>query len=175
MPHLKNIQNKIVELQQLKTLVGGWKNNNEKVVFTNGCFDILHRGHLEYLAQAADCGDRLIIAVNSDESVKRQGKGDSRPLQDEYSRELLIASLEFVDAVVLFNDDTPFGVINELLPDVLIKGGDYDPSCTDKLDKKYIVGSDIVKANGGNVQVIQFVPGYSTSKIEQKILRGNNI
>lgn len=169
MSHLQHIQNKIVDLTQLKNLVAEWKKAHRKVVFTNGCFDIVHRGHVEYLAQTADCGDKLIIALNSDASVKRQGKGDSRPLQDEYARELLIASLAFVDAVILFDDDTPFDLINEIVPDVLIKGGDYDPNCTDKTDKKYIVGSDVVKNNGGTVQVIQFVPGYSTSKIEEKI------
>lgn len=169
MPHLHNIQRKIVELQSLKTLVKDWKNKQQKVVFTNGCFDILHRGHVEYLAKAADCGNKLIIAVNTDDSVKRLGKGALRPLQDEHSRALLIASLQFVDAVLLFNDDTPLEVINELIPNVLIKGGDYDPNCEDKTDQKYIVGSDVVKNNGGSVQVIQFVPGYSTSKIEEKI------
>ncbi len=171
MSHLTNITNKIVNLNQLIDEVNNWKKANQKVVFTNGCFDILHRGHVEYLAQAADCGNQLIIAVNSDASVKRQGKGDSRPLQDDYSRALLIAALDFVAAVIVFDDDTPFDLINQIKPNVLIKGGDYDPKCTDKTDKKYIVGSDVVNTNGGTVQVIQFVPGYSTSKIEEKIKR----
>ncbi|MCB9361740.1 MAG: adenylyltransferase/cytidyltransferase family protein [Flavobacteriales bacterium] len=169
MSHLTNITNKIVEIEELLTQVKSWKQNNEKIVFTNGCFDILHRGHVEYLAQAADFGSKLIIAVNSDASVKRQGKGDARPLQDEYSRTLLIAAFNFVAAVVLFDNDTPFDLINAIQPNVLIKGGDYDPKCTDKTNKKYIVGSDVVLANGGAVEVIQFVPGYSTSKIEDKI------
>lgn len=171
MSHLTNITNKIFSLEELITQVKSWKQNNQKIVFTNGCFDILHRGHVEYLAQAADFGDKLIIAVNSDTSVKRQGKGDSRPLQDEYSRTLLIAALDFVAAVVVFDDDTPFDLINKIQPNVLIKGGDYDPICVDKNDKKYIVGSDVVKENGGTVHVIQVVPGYSTSKIEEKIKR----
>ena len=104
--------------------------------------------------------------------LNRQGKGDSRPLQDEYSRTLLIAALDFVAAVVVFDDNTPFNLINKIQPNVLIKGGDYNPKCTDKADKKYIVGSDMVLSNGGTVEVIQFVPGYSTSKIEEKI-KGN--
>ena len=169
MSYLVNITSKIFSLEELLTQVTTWKKNNKKIVFTNGCFDILHRGHVEYLAQAADFGDKLIIAVNSDASVKRQGKGDSRPLQDEYSRTLLIAALDFVAAVVVFDDDTPFDLINAIQPNVLIKGGDYDPKCTDKTDKKYIVGSDVVLNNNGTVEVIQFVPGYSTSKIEEKI------
>lgn len=173
MSHLSNIQNKIVELQQLRTLVNGWKQQGEKVVFTNGCFDIVHRGHVEYLAEAANCGDKLIVAINSDDSVKRQGKGALRPLQDEYARMLLIAGLEFVDAVVLFDDDTPYELVKTIIPSVLIKGGDYDPDCDDQNNKKYIVGSDVVKQNGGEVKVIQFVPGYSTSKIEEKIINGN--
>ena len=169
MSHLTAITNKIFTLKELLNQVEDWKQTNKKIVFTNGCFDILHRGHVEYLAQAADFGDKLIIAVNSDVSVKRQGKGEARPLQDEYSRTLLIAALDFVAAVVVFDDDTPFDLINKIQPNVLIKGGDYDPKCTDKADKKYIVGSDVVINNGGAVEVIQFVPGYSTSKIEEKI------
>ena len=163
------IQNKISSKAMLLDKVEVWKLNNQKVVFTNGVFDIIHRGHIEYLAQAADCGDKLIVAVNADASVKRLGKGDSRPLQDENSRALIISALQFVDAVVVFDDDTPFSLINSLKPNVLIKGGDYDANCTDIADKKYIVGSDVVKKNNGKVEVIQFVEGYSTTKIEEKI------
>lgn len=171
MSHLKQITDKIVTQSELLKRVADWKKEGETIVFTNGCFDIVHRGHVEYLAQTADCGDKLIVAINTDASVKRQGKGIARPLQDEYARQLLIAALTYVDAVVLFDKDTPFTLINEIVPNVLIKGGDYDPNCTDKTDKKYIVGADVVKNNGGAVQVIQFVPGYSTSKIEEKIKR----
>jgi D-beta-D-heptose 7-phosphate kinase/D-beta-D-heptose 1-phosphate adenosyltransferase len=163
MNHLTEIKNKIPK--DLRQVVKDWKKNNQKIVLTNGCFDILHRGHIEYLAQSADFGTKLIVAINSDSSVRKLNKGDSRPLQDENSRALVIASLSFVDAVVIFNDDTPQNLINEILPDVLIKGGDYDASTTDKTDKKYIVGSDVVK----QVEVIQFVDGYSTSNIEEKI------
>ena len=169
MSHFTNLKNKVTDLPSLLNKIEGWKTRNKKVVFTNGVFDLIHRGHIEYLAQAADCGDKFIIAVNGDLSVKRLGKGDSRPLQDEASRALILAALSFVDAVVVFDADTPFELISDLKPDVLIKGGDYDASITDATDKKYIVGSDIVKQNGGTVQVIQFVPGYSTTKIEEKI------
>lgn len=169
MNKLAKIKNKIYGLNQLKQLVDQWKKDYQQVVFTNGCFDILHRGHVEYLAQSADFGNRLIIAVNADSSVKGLDKGSSRPIQDEYSRAFIIAGLGFVDAVIIFNEQTPFELIQQLVPDVLIKGGDYDANCTDKFDKKYIVGSDIVKANGGRVEVIQFVQGFSTSKIEERI------
>lgn len=163
------VKNKVVTEEQLQATINTWKTTNQKIVFTNGVFDLLHRGHIEYLAQTADFGDKLIVAVNADASVKRLGKSDSRPLQDETSRALIIAALEFVDAVVIFDADTPFDIISEIQPDVLIKGGDYDANCTDATDKKYIVGSDVVKQNGGTVNVIQFVEGYSTTKIEEKI------
>ncbi|MFT4696380.1 MAG: rfaE bifunctional protein nucleotidyltransferase chain/domain [Urechidicola sp.] len=169
MTKFEAVQNKISSKEALLSKVAIWKTENQKVVFTNGVFDIIHRGHIEYLAQAADCGDKFIVAVNADASVKRLGKGDSRPLQDEDSRALIIAALHFVDAVVVFDDDTPFNLISELIPEVLIKGGDYDVNCTDVSDKKYIVGSDLVKNNDGQVEVIQFVEGYSTTKIEEKI------
>jgi rfaE bifunctional protein nucleotidyltransferase chain/domain len=165
------IQNKINSKEELLAKVAEWKSENKQVVFTNGVFDLLHRGHIAYLAQAADCGAQFIVAVNADASVKRLGKGESRPLQDEASRALIIAALQFVDAVAIFDDDTPYTLISELKPDVLIKGGDYDANCTNPLDKKYIVGADVVKDNGGKVEVIQFVEGYSTTKIEEKIKR----
>lgn len=163
------VKNKVVAQAQLLAIIKTWKSNNQKVVFTNGVFDLLHRGHIEYLAQTADFGDKLIVAVNADASVKRLGKGDSRPLQDEYARALIIAALAFVDAVIVFDADTPLELISEIKPDVLIKGGDYNADCTDPTDKKYIVGSDVVNQNGGAVNVIQFVDGYSTTKIEEKI------
>jgi rfaE bifunctional protein nucleotidyltransferase chain/domain len=163
------IQNKISAKDDLLAKVSEWKSQNKRVVFTNGVFDLLHRGHIAYLAQAADCGDQFIVAVNSDASVKRLEKGASRPLQDETSRALIIAALQFVDAVVVFDDDTPFKLISELKPEVLIKGGDYDANCTNPSDKKYIVGADVVKNNGGIVEVISFVEGYSTTRIEEKI------
>lgn len=163
------VKNKVFAQAQLLDVISTWKENKQKVVFTNGVFDLLHRGHIEYLAQTADFGDKLIVAVNADASVKRLGKGDSRPLQDEKSRALIIAALAFVDAVLVFDADTPFNIISDIKPDVLIKGGDYSADCKDASDKKYIVGSDVVSQNGGAVNVIQFVDGYSTTKIEEKI------
>ena len=171
MSKIDALRKKIVDRKQLFLEVKNFKKSNQKIVFTNGVFDILHRGHIQYLAETADFGDKLIVAINSDASVKRLGKGDSRPLQDEDSRAIIIAALSFVDMVVIFNDDTPFNLISDIIPDVLIKGGDYDASLTDVLDKKYIVGSDVVKENGGAVKVIQFVDGYSTTNIEEKIRR----
>jgi len=167
--HLEEINCKILTLDALSFKVKGWKKQKQKVVFTNGCFDILHRGHIEYLAKAAQTGDKFIVAVNSDDSVKTLQKGDSRPIQDEHSRALIIAALTFVDAVIIFNENTPLHLISTLIPHVLIKGGDYDPLVTDNSNKKYIVGSDVVKKNGGEVKVIPFIKGYSTSKIEAKI------
>lgn len=169
MSNLSSIKEKIVAIDQLAIKIDEWKKTNQKVVFTNGVFDLIHRGHIEYLAQAADFGDKFVVAVNSDESVKKLAKGENRPLQDEGSRALIMAALEFVDLVVIFNDDTPFNLISEIIPDVLIKGGDYDSLVTDELDKQYIIGSDVVKNNGGIVKVIQFIEGYSTTKIEEKI------
>ena len=167
MSNLADIKNKI--FTNVDDLVNVWKSNNHSVVFTNGCFDILHRGHIEYLAKAADYADKFVVGVNSDSSVKALNKGTSRPIQDENSRALIIAALDFVDAVVIFREDTPYDLISEVQPNVLVKGGDYDVSVSDQQNPKYIVGSDIVKSNGGKVEVIQFVEGYSTSKIEEKI------
>ena len=167
MSNLDLVKNKIIT--NIDALLSEWKTQNQTIVFTNGCFDILHRGHIEYLAQTSDFADKLIVAINADSSVKKLNKGDSRPIQDENSRALIIAALGFVDAVVVFSEDTPLELIQTINPNVLVKGGDYDANCTDKAHKKYIVGSDIVKTNGGKVEVIQFVEGYSTSKIEEKI------
>ncbi len=163
------VKNKVQSEKQLFSSLNTWRKENQKIVFTNGVFDLLHRGHVEYLAQTADLSDKLIVGINSDDSVKQLNKGDSRPLQDEKSRALIIAALEFVDAVVIFNGETPLSLIEQILPNVLVKGGDYDSNIDDASNKKYIVGSDVVKANGGKVEVIQFVEGYSTTSIEQKI------
>lgn len=145
---------------ELANVVSQWQQAGDKVVFTNGCFDILHRGHVDYLAKAADCGTRLIIGVNTDESVRKL-KGNARPIQDERSRLQILASLGCVDAVVLFNEDTPYELIKMLQPDVLVKGSDYHP--------EGIVGYDVVTARGGVVKTIDFIPGFSTSAIEKKI------
>ena len=137
-----------------------WKFSGDKVVFTNGCFDILHRGHIDYLAKAAGLADRLIIGLNSDRSVARL-KGDGRPVIDENSRALLLASLFFVDAVVLFDEDTPEELIGNILPDFMVKGSDY-------LIEE-IAGHQKVLAHGGKVETIPLLEGFSTSAIISRI------
>lgn len=169
MSRLKFIQNKIQPLENALRIIDSWRLKNDKIVFTNGCFDILHQGHVVYLAKAAEFGHRLIVGINDDASVKAQGKGEERPINNESSRQLLIAALEFVDLVILFNESTPYNLINSLKPDILIKGADYDPNETDSNSPKYIVGSDIVKKNNGLVEVINLEEGFSTTNIISKI------
>jgi rfaE bifunctional protein nucleotidyltransferase chain/domain len=140
--------------------VHNWKYQGEEVVFTNGCFDLLHYGHLHYLAEARDLGTKLVIGLNSADSVCRL-KGPHRPINDEMTRQTNLAALAFVDAVVVFDQDTPQELIEMLVPDVLVKGGDYS------LDA--IVGADVVEAHGGQVLTLPFVDGYSTTAIETKI------
>ena len=160
MSHLNKLNNKISSLEELKNKVNAWKQAGEEVVFTNGCFDIIHRGHIEVLAQTADLGDRLIIGLNSDTSIQKL-KGKNRPIIEEQSRAILLASLEFVDAVVIFSEDTPLKLISALLPDVLAKGGDYEIET--------IVGHEIVQQNGGKVKLVPFVDGFSSTTIIEKI------
>lgn len=144
MEKLLKISDKIRSVAQMKEQVEAWKRLGDQVVFTNGCFDILHEGHVTYLAKAADKGSRLVVGLNTDASVRRQGKGPERPINPEHARALLIAALEFVDGVVLFDEDTPLYLIEALVPSVLVKGGDYAPAVSDPTDKKYIVGREVV-------------------------------
>jgi D-glycero-beta-D-manno-heptose 1-phosphate adenylyltransferase len=160
---------KIKSLEESKLLVRYWQAKGEKVVFTNGCFDLLHLGHVDYLEKARNLGDRLVIGLNTDDSVSRF-KGPERPLQDQQSRARILAALQFVDAVVFFNEDTPLNLISELLPNILVKGSDYSAEANDH-SAEYIVGSDVVKKAGGKVETIDFVPGYSTTRIVEKIKR----
>ncbi|HCP92759.1 MAG TPA: D-glycero-beta-D-manno-heptose 1-phosphate adenylyltransferase [Bacteroidetes bacterium] len=161
MTHTEFIENKIcTSPEMLLHKIAMWNDGGEKIVFTNGVFDLLHRGHVDYLAKARDLGDRLIIGVNTDASVSKL-KGPHRPIQDEYSRMLILASFEFVDAVILFGDQTPYELIKMMQPDILVKGSDYKA--------EDIVGYDIVMAKGGFVKTIDFIPGFSTSLIEKKI------
>lgn len=157
---MKSLQAKIRTRSQAAILVQEWKQAGEKVVFSNGCFDVLHVGHVEYLAQAAQCGDRLIIGVNSDDSVKRL-KGETRPINPQSARLMMLAALGFVDAVVLFEEDTPQTLIDDLIPNVLVKGNDYRP--------EEIVGYDTVTKHGGEVKTIALTPGFSTTNIIEKI------
>jgi rfaE bifunctional protein nucleotidyltransferase chain/domain len=137
-----------------------WRFLDRKLVFTNGCFDLLHLGHLDYLSRAAELGQVLIIGLNTDASVRRL-KGAGRPVCDERTRATLLASLSFVDAVVLFDEDTPLELIRTIRPDVLVKGGDYR--------KEEIVGHDLVLEKNGKVVVMDFLEGYSSSAIIEKI------
>lgn len=146
----------------------GWRLKGDRVVFTNGCFDILHKGHVTYLAKAASLGERLVVALNTDDSVRRLGKDVNRPINPEEAHAMVLASLGFVDAVVLFNEDTPLETIVALEPDVLVKGADYDPDETDTTSKKYIVGSKEVRETGGMVKAIDIVAGFSTTAILAK-------
>ncbi len=161
MDKLKVIQSKIIlDGDVLNRHLTYWRFKDKKIVFTNGCFDLLHRGHIDYLARAASLGHVLIVGLNSDSSVRRI-KGSNRPLQDEQSRAMIMAALHFVDAVVLFDEDTPYNLIQTVQPDFLVKGSDYQAT--------NIVGYDIVAAKGGSVVTIDFLPGYSTSLIVDRI------
>ncbi len=157
----KPAQSKIFDRQGLADQIALWRKNGDRIVFTNGCFDILHAGHIRYLESAASLGDRMIVAVNDDASVQRL-KGPTRPINVLDSRLYLMASLSCIDGVVPFHEDTPLAMINELRPDILAKGGDYEPDS--------IVGANEVKSWGGSVEVIPFVAGFSTTRLENKIL-----
>lgn len=164
----EQIQNKIASQDEAKAITTSWKNNSEIVVFTNGCFDILHKGHVAYLAKAASLGDYLVVGVNADESVRRL-KGESRPVNDQISRALVLAALESVDLVIIFDHDTPKELIEFLEPSVLVKGADYDANVIDENNPKYIVGSKAVKEAGGSVVTIELEEGFSTSNIISSI------
>lgn len=144
-------------LERLATV----RHAGKKVVFTNGCFDILHPGHVDYLSQARDLGDFLVLGLNTDASVKRLEKAPNRPVNDEHTRALVLAGLASIDAIVLFDETTPYELIRYLTPNVLVKGDDY------AVEK--IVGYDVVKATGGEVITIPFLQGYSTTALIRKI------
>ncbi len=161
MDYLSYIHSKILDHETLQKKLLMWRFREEKIVFTNGCFDLLHSGHLQYLAQAKGLGTKLIIGLNSDASTKRL-KGEHRPINDEKSRALMLASLVFVDAIIVFEEDTPLELIQQIEPNVLVKGGDYAI--------EQIVGASFVQAKGGFVTTLSFLEGYSTTSIESKIL-----
>ena len=169
MSKLQQIINKIATKDQAIQIVEKWKSENKTIVFTNGCFDILHKGHVTYLAKAAEYGDKLIIGLNTDESVKQQGKGDERPINSEDARLFVLASLEVVDIVILFNDQTPIDLIETLVPTILVKGADYDENEYNPSSKKFIIGSDVVRSNGGKVKTVDLEDGYSTTSLISKI------
>lgn len=147
---------KILRWEELDRWLAYWRFLEQKLVFTNGCFDILHLGHVQYLEEASKLGDVLIVGLNSDQSVRRL-KGPKRPIQDQESRARLLAAMEFVEAVVIFEEDTPLRLIEKIRPDVLVKGGDYT--------RETIVGADLVESYGGQVVTLPLVPGYSTTAL----------
>ena len=157
---LNKLKAKIFNIKDLSEIINEWRLNGDKIVFTNGCFDLIHLGHLEILARSADLGDKLIVGINSDMSIKKI-KGNSRPIIEEDSRAKQLAAIEFIDAVILFNEDTPYNLINILKPDVLTKGGDYK--------KNDIVGNQLINKEQGEVVIIPLTQGYSTTSILEKI------
>lgn len=160
MDKLEWIKSKILSWEELNHYLSIYRFKEQKIIFTNGCFDLIHRGHIEYLARAANLGDILIIGLNTDDSVKKI-KGPGRPIQDEYSRAMILSSMVFVNHVILFEEETPYELIKSVQPDILIKGGDYKP--------EEVVGYDLVKARGGQVMVIDLIKGLSTTGIINKL------
>ena len=145
--------------------IESWRNDGHKIVFTNGVFDILHVGHLHCLDSAKALGSKLIVAINDDDSVRRLNKGPERPINTEADRAELLSVLSSVDLVIIFSEDTPLIAIEAVQPDILVKGEDYDADCTNPKDPQYIVGSNEVKKNGGEVQTVPLLPGHSTTNI----------
>lgn len=156
----RSIQHKILSRDALQQLAKTWHAEGKKLVFTNGCFDILHRGHLEVLTASAGFGDVLVVGLNTDASVQRL-KGPERPVNDEGFRSWMMASIELVDAVTLFDEPTPKELIDAIQPDVIVKGGDYNP--------EQVVGADVVLARGGEVKIVPIVKGYSTTSLIEAI------
>ncbi len=161
MKKIEIIRNKIIDPPALNHNLAVWRFQDKKIVFTNGVFDLLHLGHIDYLSKAKDQGDVLIVGLNSDASVRLLNKGKNRPITGQQSRSMILDSLLFVDAVVLFDEETPYNLIKQVQPDVLVKGSDYKA--------EDIVGFDILKAKGGEVVTIDLLVGYSTTAIERKI------
>lgn len=161
---------KIVTLHDLKLILEGRRSQCRmdgtplEVVFTNGCFDLVHRGHVDYLSKARDLGDMLIVGLNSDASVRRL-KGNSRPISNQESRAMVMAAFAFVDYVVMFEEDTPLNLIKEIKPDILVKGGDYTHD--------NVVGADFVESYGGRLELIPLVPGESTTNLVKRMASGD--
>ena len=158
---IQKINAKILDCAAMKIRVANWRSQGYSIVFTNGCFDLLHKGHISYLAEAAELGDKLIIGVNADASVQEL-KGMDRPIKNLENRQFILASLESVDAVVAFEEETPIKLIEKAMPDFLVKGGDWQPD--------QIVGSELVLQNGGEVISLPFIEGHSTTNIIEKIM-----
>jgi D-beta-D-heptose 7-phosphate kinase/D-beta-D-heptose 1-phosphate adenosyltransferase len=162
------VQTKVITLHQAAQMAELHRLKNQKIVFTNGCFDLLHLGHITYLAEAASLGDKLFVAVNDDASVRALEKGENRPVNPEFARAMVLAALGMVDHVIVFSENTPLNTILAIKPDLIVKGGDYDANLTDSSDKRYIVGKNEAKAWGGQAQTIPLVDGYSTTGLLAK-------
>ncbi len=160
MEKIEVIKNKLIKDEDISKKIAYWNFLDKKIVFTNGCFDVIHLGHIMYLSKAADIGNILIVGLNTDESVKRI-KGNNRPINNQHARSITIASLFFVDAVILFDEDSPLELIRKVKPQIIVKGSDYS--------NDEIVGSDLVKSYGGDVATIDYVDGYSSSEIIKKL------
>lgn len=160
---MNQTESKILTKEEAIDQVSKWQNSDQKVVFTNGCFDIVHLGHIDYLEKARALGDKLVLGLNTDASVSRL-KGPLRPVVNEYARARLMAALSFVDAVILFDEPTPTELIEAVKPDILVKGDDYTVA--------NIAGADFVLSRGGEVKTIALVKGYSTSSLIEKIKQG---
>lgn len=157
---MEKTAHKVVDRRELSQLLHRWRLRGDRIVFTNGCFDLLHSGHLKVLHEAEAHGDRLIVGLNSDASVKRL-KGEDRPVKSEQERALCLAAMWMTDAVVIFEEDTPLKLIEDIQPDVMVKGGDYT--------ENEIVGADVVRQNGGEVAVVDLVPGLSSTAWIEKL------
>ena len=157
---LEIIQKKILNPEQLERNLAFWRFKAKKIIFTNGCFDFIHLGHIDYLIKAADLGDILLIGLNSDDSVRRL-KGKDRPVNNEHARAMILASLSFVTGVIVFSEDTPYELIRTIKPDILVKGNDY------KIEE--IAGHDIVLEKGGQVITVDLLSGYSTTAFIEKL------
>ena len=157
---MKNFEKKIIKSSlDLQKTIKTWKKNNQKIVFTNGCFDILHLGHIKTLSESKKLGDKLVVGLNNDESVKVL-KGKNRPVNNNYHRSMMLAALSFVDLVVFFEEDTPYNLIKLVLPNIITKGGDYE--------KKDVIGGDLILSKGGQISIIPLLPNLSSSKLIRK-------
>ena len=157
---MKNFEKKIIKSSlDLQKIIKTWKKGNQKIIFTNGCFDILHLGHIKILSESKRLGDKLVVGLNNDESVKNL-KGKNRPVNNNYQRSMMLAALSFVDLIVFFEEETPYNLIKLVMPNVITKGGDYE--------EKDVIGGDLILSMGGKINIIPLLPNLSSSKLIKK-------